>query len=130
MTALDAFALYTGLNGLLVIVLAFNVVRYRRSAKVGFGTGGNEALERACRVHGNAIEYVPVGLLILGALALTSAPVLVVHAVGITLTLGRLLHAWGLSTSSGTSFGRAVGTLLTWVTLIAGSLFLIWTAIS
>lgn len=130
MTAIDAFALYTGINGLLLMALAFNVVRHRQRAKVGFGTGGDEALERACRVHGNAIEYVPVGLIIIGALAMTDAPILVVHGIGITLTLGRALHAWGLSTSSGTSFGRAVGTLLTWLPLIVGSGFLIWTAIS
>ena len=130
MTALDAFALYTGLNGLLLIALAYNVIRHRQRAKISFGTGGDEKLELACRVHGNAVEYVPVTLIIIGALAMTSAPILVVHGVGITLTVGRGLHAWGLSTSSGTSPGRFIGTLLSWISIVIGSLFLIWTAIS
>jgi uncharacterized membrane protein YecN with MAPEG domain len=41
------------------------------------------------------------------------------HLMGIALTLGRILHAWGLSTSPGESFGRAAGTTLTWLTLLA-----------
>jgi len=130
MTGLDAFALYTGINGLLVIALAFNVIRHRQRSKVGIGTGNDAELERACRVHGNAVEYVPVGLVIIGALAMTGAPVLIVHGVGILLTVGRGLHAWGLSTSAGTTPGRFIGTLLTWISIVAGSGFLIWTAIS
>ncbi len=130
MTALDAFALYTGLNGLLLIALAYNVIRHRQRAKVGIGVGGDEKLELACRVHGNAVEYIPAALVVLGGLAMTGAPVLLIHGLGIGLTLGRCLHAWGLSQGAGTSMGRFVGTLLSWLVIIIGSLFLIWTAIS
>ncbi|MDF1769013.1 MAPEG family protein [Maricaulis sp.] len=130
MTALDAFALYTGINGLLIIALAFNVIRHRQRAKVGIGIGNDEKLELACRVHGNAVEYIPVALVIIGGLALTNAPILLIHGLGIGLTVGRLLHAWGLSQSSGSSMGRFIGTLLSWLVTIIGSLFLIWTAIS
>ena len=130
MTGLDAFALYTGLNGLLLIALSFNVVRHRQRSKVGIGIGTDADLERACRVQGNAVEYIPVALIILGALALTGAPTLLIHGLGIALTLGRGLHAWGLSNSAGTSMGRVVGTLLSWISIVAGSGFLIWTAVS
>ncbi|WP_323761530.1 MAPEG family protein [Maricaulis sp.] len=130
MTGLDAFALYTGLNGLLLIALAYNVIRHRQRSKIGIGTGNDAELERACRVHGNAVEYVPVALVIIGALAMTSAPTFVVHGVGILLTVGRGLHAWGLLTSAGTTPGRFIGTLLTWISIVAGSGFLIWTAVS
>ena len=41
------------------------------------------------------------------------------HGLGIALTLGRLLHAWGLSTNPGTSFARSAGIALTWAVLAA-----------
>ncbi|OLF81597.1 hypothetical protein AWH62_02705 [Maricaulis sp. W15] len=130
MTAIQAFALYTGLNGLLLVGLAYNVVRHRQRSKIGLGSGTDAALERACRVHGNAVEYVPIALVILAGLALSSVSALVIHALGICLTLGRILHAWGLSSSAGTSMGRVVGTLFTWISVAVGSGWLIWTAVS
>jgi uncharacterized membrane protein YecN with MAPEG domain len=115
-------ALYAGLNGLILLVLAIRVARQRGISKVGLGTGGDEALERAIRIHGNAVESIPVVLILLGiAEASGSSPVLL-HGIGIALTLGRLFHVWGLTQSSGTSVGRLVGMSLTWLALAVGAI--------
>lgn len=114
MSAIDAATLYAGLNLLLLLALALLVVRQRVQHKVVLGDGGVEPLNRAIRVHGNAVEYVPLAVAGLIALALAGAAVWIVHVGGVALTLGRVLHAQGLSLSSGSSFGRAAGTLLTW----------------
>ena len=113
MTSMQTAVLYTGLFILLFIVLKGLVGRVRMSEKIMFGDGANERLQRAQRTQGNAVEDVPVtliGLLGLGALA---APVWLIHALGALFLLGRVLHAVGLSGSSGGSPGRMWGTLLT-----------------
>lgn len=118
MTAMAAATLYVGLFALLMLVLKANVGRVRVKEKVMFGDGGNEALQRAIRVQGNAVEDVPVVLIGLVALGAMAAPVWVVHALGAAFLLGRILHAVGLGGSSGGSPGRMVGTLLSLVVLL------------
>jgi len=113
---------YAGLNGLIAVGLAFQVVRQRRNSKTLFGTGGNPALERAIRAHGNFVEYVPLILLLMLLLELGGAASLRLHIMGAALTIGRLLHAWGLSRNAGRSFGRGVGITLTWIVLITAAI--------
>lgn len=108
---------YAGILGLVALVLAGFVVRQRFRTRTDLGTGGHAALERAIRVHGNFIEYVPLILLLLLLLELGGLRPLWLHLMGIALTLGRILHAWGLTLSSGTSAGRFLGTALTWTAL-------------
>ena len=57
-----------------------------------------------------------VGLVAAAALG---APVIAIHVLGTMLTVGRVLHGWGLSGSAGTSPGRMIGTLLTLLVYIA-----------
>jgi hypothetical protein len=114
-------ALYAGLNALILLVLAVRVARQRGISKVGIGTGGDAALERASRVHGNAIENIPIVLILLGLAEACGSSIVLLHGIGIALTLGRLLHAWGLTRSPNESFGRAAGMTLTWLALAAGA---------
>lgn len=118
MDAIEAAALYAGLNVLILLALALLVVRQRLTHKVPLGHAGIEPLERAQRVHGNAAEYVPIAIAGLVALALAGGEAWVVHVGGVVLTLGRVLHAAGLSTTSGISFGRQAGTLMTWFAFV------------
>ncbi len=108
---------YAGLNGLIALVLAVLVVRLRVQTKTDLGSGGHPALERAIRAHGNFIEYVPLILLLLLLLELCETRRIVLHGLGAALTLGRILHAWGLHTTAGESAGRLAGITLTWATL-------------
>lgn len=128
-THMQVFALYAALNGLIVLVLALLVVRQRFRTKVMLGDGGDPALLRAQRAHGNAIEYVPLVLVLLLAMAGLRTSMLMLHVVGGLLTAGRILHAVGLSRSAGTSAGRALGTLLTWAALIVAIVVLLFAAL-
>lgn len=107
-------AIYVALSVLLVLVLAARVSLGRYRARVNLGSGGDEDLERRIRVHANALENLPLALLLLLVLDLAEVQPLWLHLFGIVLILGRILHAVGLSRRSGPSFGRAVGTALTW----------------
>jgi uncharacterized membrane protein YecN with MAPEG domain len=112
MQASAAVALYVGLNSFIIFGLLWQVVGHRRREKIVLGDGGHAPLIRAIRAHGNAIEVAPIALIGLCALALVGSPSWVIHVGGVSLTLGRALHAIGLSGFEGPSFGRMVGMLL------------------
>ena len=79
------------------IKLSFQVIELRKMHKVAFGDGGIDALERAIRAHANFAEYVPMGLILMGALELNGAPWMLVAFVGGFLVLGRYFHAKGIN---------------------------------
>ncbi|MGE0725003.1 MAG: MAPEG family protein [Alphaproteobacteria bacterium] len=123
---LAAVALWAGLLALLYLALALPVVVRRRRAQIGLGTGGDQVLLRAVRVHGNFAEYVPLALVLMILAATARWGSLYMHALGATLLVARVLHAIGVWRHDGRSAGRFLGTLLTWiVTAIAALLCLV-----
>ena len=111
-------ALYGGLLGILYMVLCWQVVMQRRRAKVGIGVGGDTALERAVRVHGNFAEYAPLFIVLLLVAELNAGTPVLLHVLGAVFVLARIGHALGLGRSSGVSKGRFYGTLVTWIALL------------
>jgi len=124
-----AAALWAGLCLILLLVLSVLVTRQRRKHHIEIGDGGVPALNQAIRAFGNATEYVPAALVGLGLLAMVGAPPLLIHPIGLILFVGRVLHAVGLSRSSGLSWGRAGGVLATWISYIAIAAALLFYAI-
>jgi uncharacterized membrane protein YecN with MAPEG domain len=122
-------ALYAGILGFLGLVLASRVVQHRQRHRIALGDEGNEDMQRAMRVFGNFTEYVPMILLLMGFGEMLGAHKWLSHGLGASLVAGRLLHAWGLSTTSGTSLGRLLGVTLTWLALLVSSAMLIWLAL-
>ena len=120
---------YTALLGLLLIALSVNVVLARRRFRVRLGVGTEDGMQQAVRVQANFAEYVPLAAVLLVLAELMGMPVIAVHVAGIVLVASRLLHAWGLSHSSGRTFGRFYGTAGTWLVIIGLSLWLLYAAI-
>jgi uncharacterized membrane protein YecN with MAPEG domain len=118
--------LYAALATLLILILAVRVIAYRRSHKIGMGDGGDKELCKRIRAHGNAIEYLPFGLVLLLLLELNQTVPLLLHIFGIVLIVARLAHAWGVSLHTGISAGRMVGVVLTVGVLLAMALLLLW----
>ena len=108
---LPVSAVYASLLAVLVVILAMLVVRLRRGLKIGIGDGGNRDLARAIRVHGNAIESIPLFLILLGAYEINGGRVMLLHVFGGVFVLARVLHARGMLASAGASRGREIGTI-------------------
>jgi len=89
--------LYGGLTVLLVVALGIAVTVRRGAQHVGPGDAPDKDLAWRIRAHGNAAEWSPLGLVLLGAIeAAGGAEPNALHAVGGTFFLGRLLHAVGM----------------------------------
>ncbi|PKH26965.1 hypothetical protein CIG19_04015 [Enterobacterales bacterium CwR94] len=89
-------ALYVVLGALFIMKFSFDVVRMRRQYRVAYGDGGFWELQNAIRVHGNAVEYLPLGGLLLTVMEMNGADVWMVHFGGILLLLGRVMHYVGM----------------------------------
>ncbi|MCR0983690.1 MAPEG family protein [Roseomonas populi] len=111
--------LYAGLLGLAYVWLSWRVIRARGRARVSLGTGGDPALQRAGRVHGNFAEYVPMVLVLLMADELAGAPAPLLHGAGIALVLGRLLHALSIGGETHRMRLRVSGMVLTFLSLLS-----------
>ena len=126
LTSAHAAALWSGLLIILLLVLSVMVVRQRRKHRIAVGDGGAPELLQAIRAFGNATEYIPVGVGALAVLAVVGASPLAVHLTGVMLFAGRLIHAVGLSRTTGTSLGRTIGMSLTWLAYVFAAVALIF----
>jgi len=115
--------LYAGLLGLIFFALSIQVIKARRKHMISLGDGNIDDLQRATRAHANFSEYVPICIVLLLVAELTSQVDIFLHICGIILVFGRIVHAYGLVTKAGASWGRVGGTLATFAVLIALSLW-------
>ena len=116
------FAIYAGINGLILLFLGIMVTRQRIKSSVPIMDAGKDEMIKAVRAHANAAEYIPMVLLTLVAMAWLKSPMWLMHIVGITLTVGRILHAAGLYQSLNPTALRIIGANLTWIALLIGSI--------
>lgn len=119
--ALLTVALYTGLNGLILVWLSINVVNKRHALKISIGDGGDKEMARAMRGQANFVEYVPFCLILLLLMSLIGTPAWVLHLFGLTLTIARLLHAYHFISEKRAIWQRGWGTRLTFAVLGVGS---------
>ena len=122
---LSVVPVYAAILGLVYFLLSGWVIGGRGRFKVGIGDGGNPDLALRMRVHGNFAEYVPIALILLVLLELAGAGSTAMHALCACLLVGRVLHAWGLGRSQGTTVGRFVGMILTFTALVVPSVWLL-----
>jgi uncharacterized membrane protein YecN with MAPEG domain len=123
-------ALYASILGVLGFVLAARVIAGRVKHAVEIGDAGNEDMVLRIRAFGNFVEYVPL-VLVLSALAEgTGTPRWSVHAIGLALLCGRVLHGWGLSRTRRFNALRFAGTNFTFAALLGAAAATLWAALS
>lgn len=105
-------ALYAGLNALILLWLATEVITRRRSGRISHGDGGDGSFAKIIRGHANAAETIPMAIILLTLAELIGAPAIALHLAGAAFTLGRICH--GLHFTGRAPFGfRPLGMLLT-----------------
>lgn len=117
--------LYAALFALLFLVLSMRVVGVRKRARVSIGAGEDADLARRIRVHGNAAEYGPLILLLMALCEMQAVSVYVIHAIGIALLVGRLLHWRGMAAGDRNLNFRVAGMVLTFACLLVPAVILL-----
>lgn len=115
--------LYTFPLVLIFLMLTYRTIRYRRDNRISLGDTGDKALLKRMRVHANCAEYTPIGLIVLGLAESINASVFALHAIGLSLVIGRALHAYGMSQTPQIMNMRVSGMVLTILSILLGSLF-------
>ncbi|MEZ4318868.1 MAG: MAPEG family protein [Myxococcota bacterium] len=117
-------ALYAaGFTALLVgLATRVSLMRLRRVADAD--------IRHAARVHGNAVENVPMFVLLFGIAELNGAGAAVLHGFGVAFAVARVLHAVGYARNPGRSVPRFVGISLTWTLMSALAAYGAWLALS
>lgn len=108
-------ALYASLLALLMMWLAVQVIKQRRINQVAFADGGVEDLQVARSAQGNASEYIPITIVLLGLLELNGANVMLIHGLGVLFMVGRVIHARAILAKNLT--GRVTGMKLTFAVM-------------
>lgn len=113
----DITAFYAALLTLLFVVLSRNVIVYRRRRRIAIGAEGDPELLRRVRAQGNFAEYVPLAVVLVAFVEIQGLMPLLIHALGLVLLTGRLVHAVGLTRTPEDFRFRTTGMALTFVVL-------------
>ena len=116
---------YAAVLALVFVALSVNVIKGRRERKVPIGVSGAGDLERRVRAHGNFAEYAPFALLLLAMAEVRGAAPFVLHALCVSLLLGRLAHAWGVSRTDEDLRFRVAGMAATFAAIGGAALTLL-----
>ena len=117
---------YAAVLALIFVGLSVRTLRLRRRLRVAIGDGSDATLARAMRVHANFAEYVPIALMLIYLLEAASGPRLLIHALCLALTAGRISHAYGVSQVREDYRFRVAGMALTFIALVAAALGLLY----
>lgn len=109
-------AFYSGILALIIVATGINVTAHRFRYGVMPGDGGQSALRRMARLHGNTVENIPLCALLMALYELNGGDKMVLRATGIALIAGRVLFAGPLWFHDGPSPIRVRGVTLTWAT--------------
>lgn len=119
---------YLAVLSILYAGLSLVVVGLRAKHDIPFGDGGNEALHRAIRAHGNFVEWVPLAAILVACLEALGEPAMHVHALMGALLVARILHpiAFASRLESVPYFvGRIAGAFTSWAVLTAAAVLLL-----
>lgn len=124
---LPVTGVFAAVLGILMLVLSAYVVKFRMKYKKVMGVTDNPDFQAAVRAHGNLVEYAPIGLIMLGIAEMNGVASGLIYWTGMSLVVGRLLHAWGMINGHGEEHkARALGMVLTWVAMLAAAFLLLW----
>ncbi len=109
--------------------LSIRVGKVRRSEKISIGDGGSEPLIRQMRAQANFVENAPFVLMLILALEVSNGTSYGLWAASVAFLVARVMHPLGMDGGS-MKGGRSIGTGVTFLVLIALSLWAVVTAYS
>lgn len=111
--------LYAAFFAFLLVALQWRVSALRDAYQnTRMQEEGHSAMAAATRAVAHAVEYTPLALLLMLIVETQGTSPVIMHALGLLLVAGRLLHLKGLRDPSGKSPSRRLGTRITWAQIV------------
>jgi uncharacterized membrane protein YecN with MAPEG domain len=123
---LSITALYAAILALIIVALGINVTVHRVKLKVSLGDGGNAEMLRMIRLHANAIEYLPIAIVLMIAYELNGGWHTALHVIGVALVAGRLIQTAAMWSTEVAGPGRGTGQSLTWISITVLAVLNLW----
>jgi uncharacterized protein len=125
MNTVSLTLLFAACCALLQCALTAMVIIRRAQTGIDLLDGGDQKLLRRIRAHGNFSETAPMALLLMALLELRGLSNTWLIIFGITLLLGRILHAQSLLTNNA-AWSRRGGMVLTLAVISIEAVFALW----
>jgi len=109
-------AIYASVLSIIICWLSLNVIKARRRNKVAYGDGGIEELIVARSAQSNAVDYIPITLILLFLIEYNGANMWLIHIAGISFVIGRIIHCYSILSEN--LKGRAIGMQITILTIV------------
>lgn len=110
-------AVYASVLALIILALGINVTVHRVKFQIPLGDAGNPDMLRMIRIHANAIEYVPLALLLMALYEFNGGWHAALHVIGIALIAARVIQTLAMWSTHRPNMGRRIGQSLTWLSL-------------
>lgn len=128
--AIAVTAVYAAILGIYFVTLSFYVSAVRAKTGVGLGDGGNAQMLVAMRRHGNTAEFTPFALLLMALAEAMGFGSAWLHACGVLLVAGRLIHPFGVAEDGGWFSARVIEQLATYAAIVVPGGFILWVSLS
>lgn len=106
---LQITTLYAAPLAVLFLLLWILTTKARAQANLSIGHADGSELHEWVRRHGNFTEWVPMVLILMALSELNGLGPVWLHAAGLLLLAGRILHPIGLHADRAVTIGRVVG---------------------
>ena len=85
-------ALLACLLALWILILTWRVIRRRRTDRIVLGDNDDRSMQKAIRGQANAVEQIPIFLIVFALAEMGGAPAWALKAIGAVFLAGRLAH--------------------------------------
>ena len=122
--------MYASFFALFAMFLSFRAGGFRGKTGVSvlYGEPPNMELAERVRVHQNFLEYVPMFLIVMGAIELSGGSRMFLYVVGDLLVIARIAHAIGLKHDRMSHPGRLIGAGGTFLVTVVTAGYGLWLA--
>ena len=119
---------YASFFALFALILSFRAgsSRGKTGISVLYGDPLNMELAERVRVHQNFLEYVPMILIVMGAIEASGGSAMFLYVVGDLLVIARVAHAIGLKHNNIAHKGRLIGAGGTALVTVVVSVYGLW----
>ncbi len=80
------------LAGVIILLLTIKVIQFRRRDGVVMGDGDSRSMAKAIRGHANAVEQLPIALILMGLAEVQDGDRFMLILCATALIVGRILH--------------------------------------